>query len=163
MNIIELDKSRKASFLPQLFAILHGNMSRIAPTGNSYEEDLAFWLSCVSPALDKEPRRILLIYDGDEIAGYFQYFVHNGLFMMEEIQLRDRYKGTGAFGELYAYLTRIIPRETEIVEAYAHKGNQKSIAVLNHLGLEVIGESQNGSSYHFRGLYETILRRYGDT
>ncbi len=163
MNIIELDKSRKASVLPQLFAILHGNMSRIAPTGNSYEEDLAFWLSCVSPALDKEPRRILLIYDGDEIAGYFQYFVHNGLFMMEEIQLRDRYKGTGVFAELYAYLTGIIPENTELVEAYANKNNQKSIAILKHLGLEIIGENKNGASYHFRGRYETILRRYGGT
>ena len=163
MIIKELDKSCKDAVLPLLFDILYANMSVIAPTGNAYAEDRSRWLSCVSPALEKEPRRILLLWDGDEIAGFFQYFVNKGLFMMEEIQLRDRYKGTGAFGELYAYLTRIIPRETEIVEAYAHKGNQKSIAVLNHLGLEVIGESQNGSSYHFRGRYETILRRYGDT
>ncbi len=161
MNIIELDKSRKDSVLPLLFAILHGNMSKIAPTGNSYEEDLSFWLSCVSPALDKEPRRILLIYDGDEIAGFFQYFVHNGLFMMEEIQLRDRYKGTGVFADLYTYLTSIIPENTGLVEAYANKSNHKSIAILTHLGLEIIGESKNGISYHFRGRYETILRRYG--
>lgn len=163
MIIKELDKSRKDSVLPLLFDILHANMSRIAPTGKSYEEDRSLWLSCVSPALEKEPRRILLIYDGDEIAGFFQYFVNNGLFMMEEIQLRDRYKGTGVFGELYAYLTSIIPKDTEFVEAYANKGNHKSIAVLKHLGLEVIGENKNGISYHFRGRYENILRRYGDT
>ena len=82
MKITELDKSLKGELLPHLFDILHSNMSKIAPTGNSYEEDLAFWLSCVSPALDKEPRRILLLYDGDEIAGFFQYCVNNGLFMM---------------------------------------------------------------------------------
>ena len=162
MKIIELDKSQKGSVLPHLFDILHSNMSKIAPTGNSYEEDLAFWLSCVSPALEKEPRRILLLYDGDEIAGFFQYFVNNGLFMMEEIQFRARYQGTGVFSELYAYLIRIIPRDTEFVEAYANKGNHKSIAVLNHLGLEIVGENKSGISYHFRGRYETILRRYGD-
>ena len=162
MKIIELDKSRKELILPQLFAIMHANMSVIAPIGNSYEEDLSFWLSCVSSELEKEPRRILLIYDGDEIAGFFQYSVSNGLFMMEAIQLRDRYQGTGVFGELYAYLTRIIPKDTEFVEAYANKGNHKSIAVLKHLGLEIIGENKNGISYHFRGRYETILRRYGD-
>ena len=162
IHIRELDKSQKDAVLPLLFDILHANMSKIAPTGNSYEEDLAFWLSCVSPALEKEPRRILLLYDGDEIAGFFQYFVNNGLFMMEEIQFRDRYQGTGVFSELYAYLIRIIPRDTEFVEAYANKGNHKSIAVLNHLGLEIVGENKSGISYHFRGRYETILRRYGD-
>lgn len=162
MKIKELDKSRKDEVLPVLFGILHANMSKIAPTDNSYEKDLSFWLSCVSSELEKEPRRILLIYDGDEIAGFFQYFVNNGLFMMEEIQLRDRYKGTGVFGELYAYLTRIIPEDTEFVEAYANKSNHKSIAVLTHLGLEIIGENKNGISYHFRGRYETILCRYGD-
>lgn len=162
IHIRELDKFQKDAVLPLLFDILHANMSKIAPTGNSYEEDLAFWLSCVSPALEKEPRRILLLYDGDEIAGFFQYFVNNGLFMMEEIQFRDRYQGTGVFSELYAYLIRIIPRDTEFVEAYANKGNHKSIAVLNHLGLEIVGENKSGISYHFRGRYETILRRYGD-
>ena len=162
MKIVELDKSRKDLILPQLFAIMHTNMSKIAPTGNSYEEDLAFWLSCVSPALEKDPRRILLLYDGDEIAGFFQYFVNNGLFMMEEIQFRDRYQGTGVFSKLYAYLTRIIPRDTELVEAYANKSNHKSIAVLHHLGLEIVGENKNGISYHFSGRYENILRRYGE-
>ena len=163
MIIQELDKARKDAVLPLLFDILHANMSRIAPTGNTYEEDLASWLFCVSPALEKEPRRILLIRDRDEIAGFFQYFVNNALFMMEEIQLKDRYHGTGVFGELYAYLTRIIPKDTELVEAYAHKSNHRSIAVLTHLGLEIVGENQSGNSYHFRGKYETILRRYGDT
>ena len=162
ISIRELDKSYKDSILPLLFDILHANMSKIAPTGNSYEEDLAFWLSCVSPALEKEPRRILLLYDGDEIAGFFQYFVNNGLFMMEEIQLRDHYQGTGVFGKLYAYLTSVVPKDTKLVEAYANKSNHKSIAVLHHLGLKIVGENKNGISYRFRGKYETILRRYGE-
>ena len=162
MKIIELDKSQKGSVLPHLFDILHSNMSKIAPTGNSYEEDLSFWLSCVSPALDKEPRRILLIYDGEILAGFFQYFVNNGLFMMEEIQFCDAYKGSGAFRELYAYLTGVIPENTELVEAYANKSNYKSIEILRHLGLEIIGDNKNGVSYHFRGRYENILRKYGE-
>ena len=137
-------------------------MSKITPTGNSYEQDLDFWLSCVSPALEKEPRKILLIYDGEILAGFFQYFVNNGLFMMEEIQFRNAYKGAGAFSELYAYLTGIIPEDTELVEAYANKSNHKSIEILRHLGLEIIGENKNGKSYHFRGRYENILRKYGE-
>ncbi len=143
-----------------LFDILHSNMSRIAPTGKSYQEDLSFWLSCITSALEKEPREILLIYDGNEMAGYFQYFVSGDTFMMEDIQLRDRYQGTGMFGEIYTYLTTTIPTDTEFVEAYANKSNHKSIAILNHLGLEMIGENKNGISYHFRGKYENILQRY---
>lgn len=162
MKIIELDKSQKDSLLPVLFEILHFNMRKIVPTGNSYGEDLSAWLSCVSPALEKEPRRILLIYDKDEIAGFFQYFVNNGLFMMEEIQFREPYQGTGVFRQLYAYLTGIIPQSTALVEAYAHKSNQKSIAILTHLGLEMIGENEDGDCYHFRGRYKTILQRYGE-
>ena len=162
MKIIELDKSLKGSVLPHLFDILHSNMSKIAPTGNSYENDLGFWLSCVSPALEKEPRKILLIYDGNILAGFFQYFVNNGLFMMEEIQFCDAYKGSGAFRELFAYLTSVIPENTELVEAYANKSNYKSIGILRHLGLEIIGENKTGKSYHFRGRYENILRKYGE-
>ena len=162
MKIVELDKFHKDSVLPLLFAIMHANMSKIAPTGNSYEEDLSFWLSCVSPELEKEPRRILLLYDGEEIAGFFQYFVNNGLFMMEEIQFCDAYKGSGAFRELFAYLTSVIPENTELVEAYANKSNHKSIEILKHLGLEIIGENKTGKSYHFRGRYENILRKYGE-
>ena len=81
--------------------------------------------------------------------------------MMEEIQFTEKYKVTGIFRELYSYLTEIIPRDTEFVEAYADKRNKKSIEVLTHLGLEIIGENKNKVSYHFRGRYENILSKYG--
>ena len=161
MKIIELDKSKKDSVLPLLFDILHSNMSKIAPSGKSYEDEFSSWISCVSPALDKEPRKILLIYDGDELAGFFQYFVNSGLFMMEEIQLCERYHRTGALGELYACLSSVIPEDTELVEAYAHKSNARSIALLGRLGLEAIGETEDGSLYHFRGRFENIPKYNG--
>ena len=161
MIITPLNKSDADRLLPKLFDILHENMSRIAPTGHTYEEDLVTWLSCVKPALEKEPRQILLLLDNSDIAGYFQYYVHRGVFMMEEIQFRERFKGTGLFEELYRYLVNILPRDTQFVEAYANKANEKSIAVLTHLGLAVTGENINGNSYHFRGNYEHLIRLYG--
>ena len=161
MKIVELDKSKKDSVLPLLFDILHSNMSRIAPSGKSYEDEFSFWISCVSPALDKESRKILLIYDGCVLAGFFQYFVNGGLFMIEEIQLCREYHRTSALGELYAYLVGIIPEDTELVEAYANKSNHRSIAILNHLGLEAIGETDDGSLYRFRGRYKNIPRYKG--
>ena len=163
MKIDILRKADAESVLPELFEILHSNMSRIAPTGNSYEEDFSMWISCIKPALEKEPRQILLLRDEERLAGYFQYYVINGIFMMEDIQFRDPYKGTGLFAELYRYLVKVIPEDTLSVEAYANKRNEKSIAVLTHLGLEIIGENKNGISFHFRGRYENLVRRYGNT
>lgn len=163
MKIDILRKADAESVLPKLFEILHSNMSRIAPTGNSYEEDFSMWISCIKPALEKEPRQILLLRDKEQLAGYFQYYVNNGIFMMEDIQFRDPYKGTGIFAELYRYLVKVIPEDTIFVEAYANKRNEKSIAVLTHLGLEIIGENKNGISFHFRGRYENLVRRYGNT
>ncbi len=161
MTICFLDKTKADEILPDLFRILYDNMEPIAPTGDSYEDGLAFWLSCVKPALSKDPRQILLLMDGEEIAGYFQYYVSDGVFMMEEIQFREKYKGTGLFTELYRYLVSILPRDTAFVEAYAHKNNAKSMAVLSHLGLSVIGENKNGISWHYRGEYTHLLDRYG--
>ena len=164
MRIEFLRKADAESVFPELFEILHSNMSRIAPTGNSYEEDFSMWISCIKPALEKEPRQILLLLDdNDRIAGYFQYYVNNGVFMMEEIQFREPYKGTGIFTELYRYLVKILPENIVFAEAYANKRNEKSIAVLTHLGLEIIGENKNGLSFHFRGRYENLVRRYGNT
>ena len=163
MRIEPLRKADAASVLPALFDILHSNMSRIAPTGNSYEDDRSMWMSCIKPALEKAPRQILLLYDNDEIIGYFQYYVNDCIFMMEDIQLRAQYQGIGMFEELYHYLVKTLSPNTEFVEAYAHKKNEKSIAVLIHLGLDIIGENKNGISYHFRGRYENLIRRYGST
>jgi RimJ/RimL family protein N-acetyltransferase len=46
------------------------------------------------------------------------------------------------------------------VEAYADKRNQKSLAVLAHLGLTVMGENKNGISYHLRGSYAELKQKY---
>ena len=136
-------------------------MERIAPVGDPYETSLSYWLDCIKPALAKEARQILLLTDHEKIAGFFMYYVNNGVFMMEEIQFCEEYKGSGLFAELYQYLITVIPPETEFVEAYANKNNSKSMAVLDHLGLNIIGENKNGISWHYRGRYENLLRRYG--
>ena len=163
MRIESLRKADADSVLPELFDILHANMSRIAPTGNSRENDFSSWISCIKPALEKDPRQILLLLDSDRLAGYFQYYVNNGVFMMEEIQFRDEYKGTGLFTELYRYLVKALPADTMFAEAYAHKNNEKSIAVLTRLGLEIVGDNKSGTCFHFRGRYENLVRRYGST
>lgn len=156
------DKACKSEWLPQIFEILYTNMSVIAPTGCTFDEDYAEWVSHVSPALDKAPRQIVLMYDGDSLIGYFQYYVNEGasLFMMEEIQLERAYHGTGVFQAFYRWLLPHLPQGIETVEAYAHKQNAKSQAVLRHLGLIPIDEGVGGRTDHFRGRFGVLLETY---
>ena len=155
-----LQKNEATDILPILFKILHSNMSVICTTKNSYVDDYRLWLDAVAPALEKDARHIILIYDDTEIIGYFQYYVNVTTFMMEEIQFNKEYHETGLFRRLYSYIYEIIPEETPYVEAYAHKQNQKSQSILKHLGLQIIGENKNGNSYHFRGDCRETLKKY---
>ena len=82
-----IDKTKLQEILPACFKILHSNMSIIAPTDNSYEEDFDIWYSAVFPAMQKDSRKIVLMYYDNTVTGYFQYYIVDGLMMMEEIQI----------------------------------------------------------------------------
>ena len=140
----KLPENEAENILSVLFKILHSNMSVIAPTGNDYEKDYRIWIEAVSHGLKQDARQIILIYDDAEIILYFQYYFNSSTFMMEEIQFKKEYQGTGIFRLLYSYLFEMIPQETLYVEAYAHKQNSKSQNILKHLGLQIVGESRNG-------------------
>ena len=158
-----LEKPPAPEILDEIFDILATNMRVIAPTGLTYEEDKAQWMSCVPPALEQEARQMVLIYAGDDLAGFFQYYVtadHN-VFMMEEIQFKEAYRKSGLFGELYRFLIPKLPADIVYVEAYADKRNTKSLAVLEHLGLTVIGENKNKISWHLRGDFAVLKKKYG--
>ena len=156
-----LPKDRTAEYMPGLFDILHSNMSVIAPTGNSYEEDFRIWSAAVGEGLKRDARQIILIRDGGTIIGFFQYYINDSVFMMEEIQFRREYQGKGVFRRLYGFLRGVVPETVESVEAYARKENAKSQAILGHLGLKIIGEGSGGRTYHYRGDCQAMLNRYG--
>lgn len=156
-----LDKANLSEALPLLFRILHTNMSSIAPTGNSYDQDYDEWYSNVFPAMQRTPRQMVLMYDNDILAGYFQYYVSDGTLMMEEIQILPEYHGCGMFREFYSWLLGILPKDVRYVEAYSHKSNLKSQGILEHLGLSPCGENKNGSSYHYKGEFKKLSEKYG--
>lgn len=157
-----LSKNDAESVCTSLFKILHSNMSVIAPTGNSFEEDLALWSAAFKMQLNDDARQVVLIYD-NELIGYFQYSLKDKTFMMEDIQFAKAYQGTGVFRKLYSYLVRIVPSDMLYAEAYVSKQNEKSQNVCKHLGLKIIGENKNGLSYHLRGDYSEILKKYRST
>ena len=58
----------------------------------------------LSPAIKKEPRKIVLMYSSLELIGYFQYYTTDKTFMMEEIQIKREHHGKGVFREFYSWL-----------------------------------------------------------
>ncbi len=155
-----LKKESAYTFLDPLFAILHSNMSIIAPTGNDYNEDFKIWSDSFQKALENDERQVILIYRDEVLIGFFQYSINNETFKMEEIQFRKEYQGAGIFQNLYSFLSEIVPETVKTVEAYAHKSNYKSQGVLKHLGLLPIGENKTGKSYLFRGNCQEMLKQY---
>lgn len=157
-----LDKQKLDLFLPRLFEILHSNMSLIAPTNNSYEDDFEIWSSHIIPAIQKEQRRIVLMYVDNKLVGYFQYYINSETdsFMMEEIQINKEFQGTGLFSEFYNWLIKNLPKDIMYVEAYANKKNYKSQCILKHLGLVELGANKNGNSFYYKGKYVDLLNRY---
>ena len=152
-----LNKSDFQTVARQIFDILADNMTVIAPTGNSREEDFGLWSNAVSDGLRRAERQIILIKDDDNLIGFFQYYTNEDTFMMEEIQFKPEYQGKGVFRALYGFLISHIKGDIEYVEAYANISNSKSIGILERLGLANTGLNKNGRSYHFKGNYSDLL------
>ena len=146
------DKLQLKLLLPDLFRILHSNMSIIVPTNNSYNEDYEIWSSYIIPAIQKEERQIVLMFAESKLVGYFQYYINSDTvsLMMEEIQIIKAFQGTGLFSEFYNWLIKSLPKNIMYVEAYANKKNLKSQSILKHLGLVESGENKNGNSFYYR-------------
>ena len=152
-SFVHVEKKRLDVYLPTLFQILSENMSTIAPTGNTYEEDYQIWYTNIYPAMQKAQRQIVLMYFDEILIGFFQYYVNQSTFMMEEIQIESSHQGKGVFNLFYRWLVERLPTDIIYVEAYAHKKNLKSQGILKHMGLQQLSESKNGNSLYFKGNY----------
>lgn len=49
-------------FIDEMFEILASNMSAVAPTGNSYDEDYKTWSESAVPAWREGKRSVILIF-----------------------------------------------------------------------------------------------------
>jgi hypothetical protein len=144
-----------------IFSILATNMTVIAPTGNTYDEDFRSWKQAVENGLQKQEISIILIKNDGALIGYFQYSVNNDTFIMEEIEFIQEWQGqNNLFKQLYGFMLSTLPENIVYVEAYSHKNNAKSQGILQHLVLEIIGENKSGKSYHFKGLHDDLKKWY---
>ena len=160
MTFEYLNKADFPQYAQTLFDILSGNMTKIAPTGNTLEEDFKMWFSYAGEALQREERQIILIKDNKSIVGYFQYYINEDTFMMEEIQFKSEYQGKGIFRDLYGFVLKNIKPDLKFVEAYANTSNKKSIGILERFGLKKMGLNKNGRSYHFKGEFVDLVKWY---
>ena len=143
------DRTMAEEILPEMFDILYANMSRIAPTGGSYEDDRRMWMSYMTSA--GEEQKVILMYDGAVLAGYFQYRIDGDTLLVEEIEIAPDHQRTLLFYYFFRYALRHIPSHVIHVEAYIDKANMGSQRIAEKLGMKIIGENPSGRSWRCRG------------
>lgn len=153
-----LNKETEMHLMEPLFDLLYDNMLSIAPSGLTYQEEKRQWLSEVMPAMSKAPRQIVLMYDGNALAGYMQYYINNGIFMVEEIQLRKDCRISSLFVQLWKFMCRIIPEDTQFIEAYADPRNLPSRRLMEKLGMEPVEDGSYSHLLHFRGTLNKLRK-----
>ena len=156
-----MDRCKLENFLPQMFEILYSNMSVIAPTNNSYASDFQIWMSHIVPALQESHRETILVYVDCEFVGYFRYSLNNSTqsFLIEDVQIRPAFQGIGIFTSCLKWLVVQLPGNIPSVEAYVDKRNDRSRAVMEHLGLKCEGENKNGISLYLKSEYSEFYNR----
>ena len=149
-----LDKEEKSLWLPRLFDLCYENMIEIAPGELSYELEKQQWMGQVSPALEKEPRQIILCFADDVLAGYVQYYTNKKLLMIEEVQMTKECQQTTLFYSICKHLSKALPEGLEIIEAFAEKQNLRSQKLMQRLGMAQIEEDER--FIHLRGSLQNI-------
>ena len=146
-----IDKRDMDNIAPELFRILSENMSAIAPTGNSFDDDYQMWSSYVlSDDFWTSDRKIVMMLSNDEIVGYFQYCVHGDILTVEEVEIEEKYQRTALFGRFLRYIKDNMPPGVRYIEAYVNKLNSNSHRITTKLGFKIVGENKNGKSWHYR-------------
>lgn len=156
-----LNKVNFDEYSEELFTILNDNMSLIIHSNNNFEEDYKRWYTAVDKGLQKDNRQIVLIFETDtkRIIGFFQYYVKDEVFMMEEIQIIREFQGKdNIFRDLYGFLISNINPHIQYVQAFVNKNNNKSVSILKKLGLEFLQEDEN--YFKFQGNYSDLLNWY---
>ena len=146
-----LENKEKTDLLPKLFRILYTNMSQIATWEGTYKDDESAWLSYIIPELTSGRTKILLMYAGEEIAGYFQYRIQGDTLYADEVEIKQEYQRTFLFYRFCRHLRQWMPEEIRYVSSYVNVENHNSIAIHERLGMERIGTNKRGTSWLYRG------------
>lgn len=149
-NFRLLDKEHDISLFPLMFSILHENMTKIAPTGCSYEEDRDIWMKYTLCQLSDPNLSFLLAYVGDKLAGYCQYSTKGNILTIQEVQISLQYQRTLLFYRLCCHLCNSISENIQYIDAYIHKSNENSLKISKKLGFSTVGENTVGTSWYLK-------------
>ena len=153
-----LNKAQKDEWLPLLFDLFYENMSKIITFDKSFEDEKREWIECISEAICKAPRQIILCLDDQEIVAFVMYYTRNDALMIEELQIKEKYQRTRLCYRLLKYLIEVLPDNIETVEAYAHEENYISQLVMKNLGMTSVGD-ESRKFVHLRGKAEYIKQK----
>ena len=141
-----------------LFRILAENMTKISSSGNRMADDYAMWKNSVAEGI-KNGRKTIVIWDDNELIGFFMYLVVGSTLKMDECQIIEAYQGKhNTFRMLFGYLFSILPQGIDTVSSYANKKNIKSNEILKHIGLKVYKETEHG--YLYKGPFDNLRKWY---
>lgn len=146
--------------LPQVFDILYTNMTALAPSGESYQDDRRMWESYIVPALKAGSVQLLLMFAEENLAGYAQYSLRENTLLMDEVEIKPEYQRTMLFYRFCQYMMGMIPEEICYIESYVNKKNQNSLSIHSKLGLTIVGENRSGSSWRMRGEKDLLVSRF---
>ena len=146
-----MDKERELALLEDLFRILWQNMESVAPMVDDFEAENAAWVACITQALTKAPRQILLIFSGDDLAGFCMYYIREDMLMVEELQLKPEYRKTVLASEIFRFLWLNLFPKVRWIEAYADRRNLKSQALMEKFRMEPLEEPEDSGFVHYRG------------
>ena len=159
-ELLFMNPKEKDVWLPRMFTLYDSNMRRIAPSGLPFEREREAFLRELSPALDKAPRRVLLACSGDRLLGYIQYYTRDTLLMIEEVQVDREYHRTRLFYRMCCAVAAELPEGISTVQAYADRRNLDSVAMMNRLGMKVIGDPSASPFLHLSGDAAGLYRRF---
>lgn len=154
LRFVPLDPADFELYAGDLFSILWRNMDKIAPSGNSYEEDFAEWLNYNKTVIASGERKTILFIDEtiDCIAGYFQYRIEDNCLWLDEIESLEDYQGKGLiYRPLMNYFLPKLPDSIDRYQAYIHKNNLRSAAILEKMGAKALAANASGSSLLYSG------------
>lgn len=158
-----LNKESFPELAPDLFRLMMDNMDAIAPSGKAREEEFQWWFREVGAGLRAPARKILLIWQSgtERLIGFLQYYTNQTTFMIEELQFLAQWQGTaGVLKSLFGFVLANLPPDLRYVEAFVHKGNTRSLALQNKLGMRIVGTAQEDTMYHLRGDYLEFANWY---
>ena len=125
-----------------------------------YADERKEWLEAVLPAMKKEQRQIILAQRDGALAGFLQYYINGELLMIEEVQLKECFRSTSLILRFARFLCTLAGEGVRFVEAYAHRLNTYSRAVIASLGMKEIGEISDIGAIHYRVDAAPLIKRF---